>query len=221
MKLKLAYIGFMLCLVSQAQTISFAPGINYGRFYDLSPNEGHFHAEYKPQVGFCFGVEIKEIKIDTLIKIGFALNYQNYGGSFLVRNGGMGGSISHEGTVSQGRLGIEFYPFNFRFFKHLRLRVGTSMNILLHKNLSGIKRWWYMGTPPNHGTMELTKLDNFMRPITWGAHANIGYEFEIGKIVIEPRYAFYTSFYSEFSEIQANTKSMRHTLQLAVGYRLK
>ena len=44
---------------------------------------------------------------------------------------------------------------------------------------------------------------------------------QIGKIIIEPRYNFYVGLSKEFDRLQAGTKSMRQSIQLSIGYKIK
>lgn len=225
MRTILTIIGLLIAVECSAQTLAVSPGVSYGRFYDIRRAEGHFDKEYNPQFGYSFGIEMKDIALDTVIKVGFAVTYQNYGGDFYTRNGGQGGSAYDEGEITKDILGLEFYPINFRLIKKLRLSLGVSLNALLNYKMSGNRNSWIMGTspsaPPNSGTTELNDIDGLVKPYYWGLNSCVGYEFEIGKIIIEPRYNFYVGLSEEFDRLQAGTKSMRQSIQLSIGYKIK
>ena len=211
MRTILTIIGLLIAVECSAQTLAVTPGVSYGRFYDTRKAEGHFDKEYNPQFGYSFGIEMKDIALDTVIKVGFAVTYQNYGGDFYTRDGGQGGSAYDEGEITKDILGLEFYPINFRLIKKLRLSLGVSLNALLNYKMSG-----------NHnGTTELNDIDGLVKPYYWGLNSCVGYEFEIGKIIIEPRYNFYVGLSKEFDKLQAETKSMRQSIQLSIGYKIK
>ncbi len=213
---------FLLAVHGHAQTIAIASGLNYGRFYDLRPNEGHFYKDYQAQFGSSFGAEVKDIAIDTSFKVGVAINYQNYGGYFLTRDGGMGGSITTQGQISKHVIGLELYPLHMTIHRHLRLNLGISYNRLIQYKLSGTKSWWYgTGPPLNTGTSDLNDLENFVKPYNWGLISSLGYEYTIGKIKIEPRYCYYFGVSTVFNRLQAATSSMRHNLVLSIGYSSK
>ena len=212
----------LITLLGYTQTIGITPGMSYGRFYDFRNSEGHFYKEYQSQFGSSFGIEIKDIPIDTLFKIGFSINYQNYGGHFLTRDGGLGGSTTEEGEITKHVIGMELFPFHFKIHRHFRLNFGISYSRLIAYKLSGTRSWWYGAGPPlNTGTSELNDLENFVKPFYWGLISSLGYEFSVGKIKIEPRYSYYLGVSTDFNSLEAATSSMRHNFVISIGYSLK
>lgn len=217
-------LSILLCLVfvlGYSQSVGISPGMSYGRFYDFRKSEGHFLKEYQSQFGNSFSIEIKDIPIDTLFKIGFSINYQNYGGYFLTRNGGLGGSTTEEGEITKHVIGMEFYPFHIIIHRHFRLNFGISYSRLMAYKLSGTRSWWAAGPPLNTGTSELNDLENFVKPFYWGLISSFGYEFTAGNIKIEPRYSYYLGVSNDFNKLQAATSSMRHNFVLSISYNLK
>lgn len=225
MRTILTTIVILIAISSCAQTIAINTGISYGRFYDTQKEEGHLVKNYTPQIGFYAGAEVKDIAIDTLIKIGFAINYQNYGGYFYTQNGGQGGSNTDEGEITKHILGLAFYPINLRLFKKLRISMGVSFNTLLSYRMSGNHSWYRRGSSPSNpgssGTTDLNEIDGLVKPYYWGINSCIGYEFEVNKFIIEPRYNFYVGLSNEFDKLQTATKSLRHSFQLSIGYKIK
>jgi hypothetical protein len=139
-------ISVLFCLVAfigGAQIVGISPAMSYGKFYDFRNIEGHFYKEYQSQFGSSFAIEIKDYEIDSLFKIGIAINYQNYGGHFVTRDGGLGGSTTEDGKITKHVFGLELYPFHFKIRRHFRLNIGASYNRLIDYKLYGTRTWWY------------------------------------------------------------------------------
>jgi len=90
--------AFFKISISISQTVGITNGLSYGRLYNFGRNTNSAHTErnYHYQTGNYLGLEIKELPVDSIVNIGFVLTYENYGGKFEHRDGGLGGSSSHE-----------------------------------------------------------------------------------------------------------------------------
>lgn len=225
MRNRLTIAVLLIVVCGSAQTVAICPGISYGGFYLGQKEEGHLVADYKSQLGYTIRAETKDIALDTMISIGFAINYQNYGGYFFTQNGGLGGTYTDEGKITKDVLGLEFYPINLRLVKKIRISLGVSLNALLNYNMSGNHSWSIIGTSPsdpsNTGSTDLNEIDGLIKPYYWGVNSTIGYEFELGQFRIEPQYNFYLGLSAEFDHLQATTKSLRQAIQLSIGYSIK
>lgn len=210
---------FFIAFIGQAQTVGISSGLNFGRFYDFRQNEGLFYKEYQAQFGYSLGLEVKGIPLDTILKMDVTLNYQNYGGQFLTRDGGLGGTTSTQGEITKHLIGIEVYPFHLNINPHFRWNWGISYSRLVHYNLSGTKSWWYgNGSTLSSGFSDLNDIDHFVKPNNWGLISSLGYEFTIGKIKIEPSYSYFFGVSQEFNSLQASTSSMRHNVTISIRY---
>jgi hypothetical protein len=201
-----------------SQIISVVSGLNYGRFYDTQIDEGHSYSTYNPQFGYTAGIEIRDISIKENYKIGFALNFQNYGGDFFATDGGLGGSTSDDGEITKNILGVEFYPLNVNLIKNLNTSLGVTFNSLVNYNLIGFHKWYYSGFPGSSGSTDLNDIEGVVKRFHWGINASVGYRFEFGKIVFEPRYIFNLGISRELAGLQSSPKSWRHVAQLCIGY---
>lgn len=223
MKFPLSIFFSLFLVLGRSQIIGLSSGINYGRLYDLHiKSNPHFDSEYTGQHGYSFGIEMKDLAFDTVFNYNFAINYQNYGGQFEARNGGLGGSTADKGDITKHIVSLEFYPFCLKIKKHFRLNFGVTYNVLLSHKLTGVRSWWYGMAPGlNTGTISLNDLQNYVKARTWGLNSSIGYEFNFGKITLETRYVFFFGVSNEFLIFQSPAKSMRHSLVLSIGYSLR
>jgi len=212
------FVLFMFSTVAQSQTIAVYGGANYGRYYSFQQEEGYFSKNFNPQMGYGFGVELKDIMIDSTKLARLAISFQNYGGDFLIQDGGLAGSSSTSGEVTRNAFFVDFYPVGLKLLKDLEMSFGASFGILLNYHLSGSR---YGSLTGNYWSKELSTNSNFVKPINFGLNAALGYEFKIGAIRIEPRYNFFLGLGNEFDQSFIRTKSMRHSFQLSIGRALK
>jgi len=224
MRILLIVIGILLAVAAHAQTGALYTGLSHGRFYSLEKSGAHFSKNYQPQIGYQIGAEIKDVALDTGINIDFVLTYQNYGGYFYRKSGGLGSVYTTEGEITKEVLGLEIYPWHIRPTQHLRISFGASIHALLDYEVSGSHYGWRMGTSPGlpgeSVTTDLKDVDELVKSFSWGVNARVGYEFEIGKIIVEPRYNFYGGLVREFKYPYGAPIAMRHAFQLSVGYRI-
>jgi hypothetical protein len=206
-----------------AQVVGAYSGASYGRFYNINRgSNAHFSSEYVQQFGFRAGIEMKNIKIDSFFTLKFALGYENYGGYFKVRNGGLGGSTTDEGTVSKDVLTIQVYPFNIKVINHLTIRAGLEMNVLLNEEINGTRSGWQIQSSPiptnPYFSTNLSDIDDYVKKVNYGFNFSLGYEFKIGNLVLEPQYNFFLGASKEFETFQTRIKSMRQSLGVSVGF---
>ena len=122
-------------LISQAcgQTLSAFGGVNYGGFYSVRKAEGHFMKEFDRSFGYLAGIELSDLKIDSIWNFTIGLGLEQYGGSFYLRDGGLGGSNHVLGELRKEVLFVTLSPAKFRLFKHAFIRPGLNINYELHK----------------------------------------------------------------------------------------
>lgn len=213
--------AFFKVNVNISQTVGITSGLSYGRLYNFGRNTNSAHTErnYHYQTGSYLGIEIKDFPVDSIVNIGFVLTYENYGGKFEHRDGGLGYSYSHEGSILKHVIGIELYPFQFKLKKHIRFNVGLSYNRTINHKLTEEKNWVFWVTPINYGSKNLNEIDGFVSKDCFGFILSFGYEFKVGNFLMEPRYSYYLGASSDFHEISA--KSMRHRIGFSIGYDVK
>ncbi len=209
---------FSFTAVAQSQTVAVYGGANYGSYYSLQKEEGHFSKNFNPQMGYGFGVELKDFLIDSTKLSRLAISFQNYGGDFLAQDGGLAGSSSTYGEVTRNVLFVDFYPIGLKLLKELEMSFGASFGVLLNYQISGKKYGYSAG---NSWSNELSSNNHFVKPINFGLNAALGYEFKIGAIRLEPRYNFFLGLSNEFDQSFIPTKSKRHSLQISIGRALK
>lgn len=118
-------------------------------------------------------------------------------------------------------MGIDFEIIAIRFLRHFTLSCGLSFNVTLLYQISGIHSWFVGGTPPSNGTVQLKDLHQFVNRFNFGAFGRLGYRFEFGHLVLEPRYTYFVGLSQECYHLQAETKSMRHFLMRCLGYKIR
>lgn len=219
----LLFFGFVFSL--QGQTIGVFSGVNNGRFYDLHEPGGHTYMKYDSQFGFKAGFEIKDVKLDTLLNLKFAIGYERYGGHFYTRTGGLGGSTTDDGTIVKDVLTVQFYPLNFKIANHITIRAGVEWNAMLRYQLSGQRYGWQAQSSPTptnpYFSSDLNEISGLVKTNNFGFNFSFGYEFKIKKLIFEPSYNFFLGTSREFDRLQAETKSMRHSISISVGLGLK
>lgn len=203
-----------------SQTLYFDFGGNYGRFYDLQKEDGHFRKDYSPGTGYNFDLRVSDIKIDSIFTFQFALGFEKYESDFFATDGGMGGACSEEGSLQKQIIDFEIYPLNVRFCQNFIFSTGLEINFKVHQRLVGTNSQWLMGQPSKPDT-DLNTIEGFVNRINLGLNACIGYEFIFGNIKIKPNYKYFLGISQEFNHIQSNAKSQRHNLQIGIGYSLK
>ena len=215
MRIAILFFGLVIASTGFAQSFRYFAGVNTGRFYDTQQALDGTHNEkaYTSQIGYGLGVELEGLALDTLIKLRIALGFHNYGGSFYNRRGALGGSIEESGSLSKNVVALEVYPLNVRIYRKLRLSAGMSVNAMLNHTLSGNK---HSTIGPEQTTLALNEINNFVKPINWGANAALGYELGIGDFLIEPRYNYHIGLSNEFQ--LAGIKSMRHMFSISCAY---
>ncbi|MGB0915222.1 MAG: hypothetical protein ACPGVI_04075 [Crocinitomicaceae bacterium] len=203
-----------------AQSLSTFAGVNHGRFYSKKNNTTSNKTEYRPDYGLCIGVELGDVKIDSILTFRFALDYEEFGGYVNSKHGGTVGSTWTKADVKKQILGIEFYPINYSLFKGLNISLGFEFNVLLASKLRGETNAWSINNALTEPT-DINTVSEFVAPYNWGLNTHLGYQFNIKKLFIEPRYKFHLGLTNELRGLQTSTKSFRHTLQLCIGYKFK
>jgi hypothetical protein len=210
----------VLCSVltaqAHAQSISAFGGVNYGGFYSVRKAEGHFMKEFDRSFGYLAGIEMSDLKIDSIWNFTIGLGLEQYGGSFYLRDGGLGGSNHVLGELRKEVLFLCLSPVNFRLFKYAFIRPGLNLNYELHKKVSGENYSWNMSIPqPLINDLSVSK--NFTQDLNGGILIQIGYSIEIKKISIEPRYSFFIGVSREMNNSQAIVNSFRHEFAIGVS----
>lgn len=217
-----AFVILLLLLSNNllSQTFYLDFGGNYGRFYDLRREEGHFSKEYSQGFGYNFDLRISDIKLDSNFTFQFAVGFEKYEGDFYASDGGQGGASSKRGSLQKQIIDVEFYPLNVRFWKSFIFSTGVEVNFKVNQRLAGISSQWQMGKP-SYPDIDLNTIDGFVKSTNWGLNACLGYEFSIGNIKIKPNYKYFLGLSKEFDQIPSNARSQRHNFQIGIGYVIK
>ena len=201
-----------------AQSISAFGGVNYGGFYSVRKAEGHFMKEFDRSFGYLAGIEMSDLKIDSIWNFTIGLGLEQYGGSFYLRDGGLGGSNHVLGELRKEVLFLTLSPVNFRLFKYAFIRPGLNLNYELHKKVSGESYSWNMSMSQPIKN-DLSAAENFTQDLNGGILIQVGYAIEIKKISIEPRYSFFLGVSRELNNSQAFVSSLRHGFTIGVRLR--
>ncbi|HMW39657.1 MAG: hypothetical protein K1X68_00135 [Saprospiraceae bacterium] len=220
MRLIIIFSAFMAGYSCLAQTLAVNTAISYGSYYDIKNVDGQYEKKYQPQIGYRMGLEINNIPNNSPIHTSLCLYYQSYGGSFYTKLRGLGGTIYDDGQITKNVMGIDFAPIGIQFLRHFTLSCGLSFNVTLLYQISGIHSWFVGGTPPRNGTVQLKDLHQFVNRFNFGAFGTLGYRFEFGKLVLEPRYSYDVGLSEEFNHLQADTKSKKQLLTISLGYKI-
>jgi hypothetical protein len=201
-----------------AQSITVFGGINHGGFYSVRAEGGHFKKKFNRRMGYFAGIEITDIKIDSVWNFTIGIGIEQYGGSFYARDGGLGGYSHVKGELKKESLFLTFSPINIQMFKHAFIRPGLSFNYELHKTISGEYYSWNMSTPQPI-IHNLRDDADFTNPLNGGINLLCGYSFEFNKFSIETRYSFFCGLSREMNNSQAIVNSFRHGLSVGVKLR--
>jgi hypothetical protein len=220
-KMKLLKIFFLLIVCNlftghvHAQSITAFGGVNYGGFYSARPEEGHFNKDFDRGFGFFAGVEISELKLDSVWNFTIGIGIENYGGSFYLRDGGLGGYNYVRGELNKEVLFLSVSPISFRLFKHAYIRPGLCLNYELHKSIRG-ESYIHNMTMLQPIVNDLSTNENFTLPMNGGFLIQTGYSFAFQKFCIEPRYFFFLGLSKEMNISQAPTSSWRHGISIGL-----
>lgn len=206
-----------------AQNIEIAGVLNRNNYYDFTKDELHYTTRYNVKNGFAFSLSAE----DTLLKTFYAkfvLTLDHYNGSIYTTDGGLASSSTTDADVEKTVLGLDFYPLNFKICKVVWLNFGASFNYLLNAEMNGHHSWWQAspgGIISGHVLLDAS-ADHYVKKFTPCLSVRIAPEIKIGETwSLLPQYLIRLGLSSEFRNVEANIKSLRHYLGIGIMKRLK
>ena len=205
----------------QAQTIGLSCGLNRNRFFDTNREDNpHFSTNYTPGNGYSFALSISDLHPDTIMPFRFSLLFDHYKGHLFTTSGGLGGYSNTEAGVERSVISLAVYPVNFTFLKHIELSAGVAASLKVNDITSGY-RDSRVGSQQYYMTLENDSVQ-INNPFTWGATARIAYVFNTGhQWSVVPEYNFFIGLSDDLKNCNANIRSMRHSLQVAICRKIK
>ena len=205
---------FVLSQNSNAQTLSFSGGVNrHDYFGHLSEKRDR---EFTGKFGYSFQCTIDDMNLlgDT-VPMRASVIFQHYQSDVSSsENAGhyAGGKLN--GSVKLDVVGLEFYPFNIRRTAPFYMSFGVSFNWLIHQQLTGTREYWQNGiTPSSYTKTNLSDMDDFIRPFTFGLLMRTGYRIPLTSgLSIEPEYKVYLGCSQELQQIWVGNSSVRQSL---------
>lgn len=192
----------------KAQSVGLSAGLNSNLFFDYKKQESHFRSEYSPDFGYSLEMSFTKYQAEKNTKFRASLFLDNYKGTFLTSDGGLGGSITTKGEVRKTTVGVGLFPIVFSLAKNLEINVGGEVSLKIFDRTTGHKFFWLLGTP---GSMAPLNSVSFHNNVVAGLSVRLSYDFRLeDKLFIHPFYKFYLGLTNEFHNTEADIKSMRH-----------
>ena len=222
--MKILFILPLLLIITiqlHSQEIGISGGYCMNHFFDLQKEDSpHIATEYENGSGYRFNIILDKIYLDTLL-FRFSLNFTKYDGSFMAREGGLGGSSTTEAYINKYLLGLAIYPINIKIFKELRINIGGEFSYLVKSDIKGSRSSWNMSSGSNYIDLESDSIDIF-KEFHFGIVNRIGYNFKLFKQwYLVPEYNFYLGLTREFDDIDPRVFAYRHFFMLGIISRLK
>ena len=218
--MKYFFVCFLLLilLVSvNAGDITLSAGINNNSFFKVS-NDDFVETEYTDKIGFSFGIGIEGIKV-YLLNTSYVLKYVQYGGDIYTHEYVVSHSFATNAETKKSIITLGIYPVNIKIFSHrLCVTAGFESNTLIFDKTTGTKSGVLYPVPESEFTLSLEENNiEINKRIIYGICGSAGYEIFINeKFKIRPRYLFYYGLTTDFINIEAETKSLRHNFEIVL-----
>lgn len=128
--------------------------------------------------------------------------------------------------IEKTTLGLGLYPFDIKLLGNLFIQPGADISVLIKDKT----RFGYNSPYSGTGFPEMNYKDDTLRinnNFQFGVCAMVRYQFDIGQFFVAPSYKIYVGGRSEFSSNielvydARNLYSLRHTISLGIGRKLK
>jgi len=201
-----------------SQQIEFSSGLCTNSFFDGSKRDLHHYSNYDSKSGYSISLAMNMLAIDSL-PLRFSLRYTDYGGAIFTTNGGVAFYTSTNASVHNQCLGADIFILNFKIKSKLNLNLGLEINYLLKEKLTG---YIDVHVPPDFDTIPFDKgTIQLGNQFYGGIVARVGYEVDLSKYYyLIPQYQIFVGLTPEFDNLEMNTRSVRHYLEIGIGRRI-
>jgi hypothetical protein len=211
---------FFLFSTLNGQNIEIAGGFCKNNFFDLNDkNDPHYNSSYISGSGFSAALSISHILFDS-IPLKYSLRYYNFTGSIYTSASSLGSSGSTSVYGKFSRLNFDLFLLNFKIVNVIHLNFGISFNYLLKDRFSGFQKYYAM-----NGIYKKTLINEnsgLASKLCVGPVGRVAYEIALSKkYYLLPQYEFYYGLSLEFLNYEANTKSYRQFIEIALGKIIK
>jgi hypothetical protein len=215
------YLLLLICLFISynqdinAQNVELSAGAVYHSFFDLQEQNPHFQSNYQSEFGHSISMGISRIKYKYLT-LALSVDYNSYGGTLSVTDGGLGGEFTTEGSITKSTLGVTLYPLCLSLPKKLEFRLGLIASFLLDEKFEGTRSVWIMNSPS--WSLPFTNEDtDWSSKTTWAAKGLLLYPIQLSEVwSLIAEYRFCLGLSGEFSTFTEETRSMKHELLFGI-----
>ena len=220
LKLLFSILFFLHFININGEKIELSGGLIKNNYFDYSHDKEHFRSKYSSGNGYSIGFSLEKNIIDSfLLKSTFKV--ENFEGALYTSNGGLAGNRVTDIEVNTLCIGLDIYPLNTKILKVINLNFGVSCNYLLKNEITGFQSWsgYFANGIQYFSSQNSNSINNNFRI---GVICRFAYEILVhNNLFLLPQYLFYLGLTNEFRNIEANTKSNRHSIEIGIMYKLK
>ena len=201
----------------KAQDLLVFGGLNNNRFCDYKRDNSQFSTFYSSLKGANFGIGLDNVKIAKHTFL-FTLRASAYNG-YVYTTARQADAVTTTGIeLNKSIVGLGIYPFNFKILdNHLDFSFGVESNVLLKTNLKGYRNTVSTVDKPTISTIIDTSAKSMVNKFGMGLSGRLAYRLKIkNDLYLVPQYTFYCGLTNELKNIEANTKSYRHLIEIGL-----
>lgn len=203
-----------------SQNLELVSGPSLGRFWSWKGDDVGFARDYgKPHAGYFIGVECSNLRIDSVLNFKVGMQVESYEGDFYMAAGSHGFGVTDKGNIKKTILGISFYPFNLKPLKTWNISLGVQLNVLIDKELNGIKSGWSgFGSTATSYEYEWRNIDGFLKNWNVALVCQSSYAFYRNNWILEPRINATVGVSNEIPGLIYSAYHFRVIPALGIGY---
>jgi len=201
----------------KAQDLLVFGGLNNNRFCDYKRDNNQFSTFYSSLKGTNFGIGLDNVKIAKHSFL-FTLRASNYNG-YVYTTTRQTDAVTTTGIeLNKSIIGLGIYPFNFKILdNHLDFSFGVESNVLLKTNLKGYRNTISTIDQPTINTLIDNSAKTMVNQFGMGLSGRLAYRLKIkNDLYLVPQYTFYCGLTNELKNMEANTKSYRHLIEIGL-----
>jgi len=192
-------------------------GLNNNRFCDYKRDNSQFSTFYSSLKGTNFGIGLDNVKIANHSFL-LTLRASDYNG-YVYTTARQTDAVTTTGIeLNKSIIGLGIYPFNFKILdNHLDFSFGVESNVLLKTNLKGYRNTISTIDQPTINTIIDNSAKSMVNQFGMGLSGRLAYRLKIkNDLYLVPQYTFYCGLTNELKNIEANTKSYRHLIEIGL-----
>ncbi len=201
----------------KAQDLLVFGGLNNNRFCDYKRDNNQFSTFYSSLKGTNFGIGLDNVKIAKHNFL-FTLRASAYNGYVYTTTRQVEAVTTTGIELNKSIIGLGIYPFNFKILdNHLDFSFGVESNVLLKTNLKGYRTTVSTIDKPTINTIIDNSSKGMVNQFGMCLSGRLAYRLKIkNDLYLVPQYTFYCGLTNELKNIEANTKSYRHLIEIGL-----